>query len=131
MPPRQGPAPQFRNGPPGTLCAVEDVVAIEVVLDSGQRRYFMTWGRILDPVDGHTLAELVLKQASGFDLGGRPVEAKVCSTLAEARDQPYFYEGLVDFARHTIPFGDHYESWRKVRETAMREGRELYNLGAR
>ncbi len=62
-------------------------------------------------------------------LGGEPVSARVCSTLSEARDQPYFYETLLHFAWQGPQFGEHYEAWRQDRETAMREGRELYYLG--
>ena len=110
---------------------MEDVVAVEVTLDTGERRCFMTWGRVLDPVDGGALTTVVLQHAARSALGGEPVLANICRTLADAQDQPYFYEGLIHFARQPIPFGDGYESWRLEREKAMREGRELYFLGAR
>lgn len=112
-----------------TMCYMEDVVAVEVTLKAGERRYFLTWGRILDPVDGTVLAALVLEHAAKNALGGEPVSAKVCPTLADARDQPYFYEALLYFAWAPPRFGTDYESWRQERETAMRQGRELYYLG--
>lgn len=108
---------------------MEDVVAVEVTLSTGDRRYFVTWGRILDPVDGTGLAALVLEHAPKSALGGEPVSARVCVTLSEARDQPYFNEALIYFGWQPPPFGDGYEAWRRARETAMREGRELYYLG--
>lgn len=108
---------------------MEDVVAVEVTLHTGEHRYFVTWGRILDPGDGESLALLVLEHARGNDLGGDPVSAKVCSTLSEARDQPYFHEALIHFGWQPPRFGEDYEAWRRDRETAMRAGRELYYLG--
>ena len=111
--------------------SMEDVVAVEVTLHTGEHRDFLTWGRIFDPVDGTALAALVLEHAPSTELGGEPVSARVCPTLSEARDQPYFYEALIDFGWRRPQFGDGYEAWRRDRETALREGRELYYLGRR
>jgi hypothetical protein len=108
---------------------VEDVVAVTVTLDNGERRYFMTWGRIQNPVDPDPLAALVLRHAVGFDLGGRPVAAEVCPSLRDARQAPYFYEALVSFGRCPILQGDGYEAWKRETSEAMESGRELYYLG--
>lgn len=48
--------------------AVEDLVAVAVELESGETRFFLTWGRIQERVDPAPLAALVLRQASTFDL---------------------------------------------------------------
>ncbi len=77
------------------LGAVEDVVAVAVDVDDGTTRFFITWGRIQSTVDPQPLEELVLRHAAGFDLGGTPVRARLCDTLQEARNEPYFFEALV------------------------------------
>jgi len=108
---------------------VDDVVAVAVTLESGERRYFMTWGRIQDKVDPEPLEALILEHASRVDLGGTASSAEVCSSLAAAAAEPYFHEALLSFAWSPIPFGEGYQEWRMEREAAMREGRDIYYLG--
>jgi hypothetical protein len=111
---------------------VDDVVAIEVQLADGARRFFLTWGRIQDEVDPEPLCALVLRHATAFSLGGEPIAARVCNTLREAADSndaPYFYECLVEFSRARIPYGNTYESWRQERDRAMEHGREISYCG--
>jgi len=108
---------------------VEDVVAVEVRLENQERRYFMTWGRIQHAVDPRPLAELILRHASMFGLGGQPTAAEVCPTLQAARDAPYFFEALISFGRQTIPDGPDYASWRAGRAEAMARGEEIFYLG--
>ena len=69
---------------------VEDVVAVAVTLETGERRYFMTWGRIQDTVDPEPLEALILEHASRVALGGTATSAEVCSSLAAAAAEPYF-----------------------------------------
>jgi hypothetical protein len=108
---------------------VEDLIAIEVTLADGGSRYFLTWGRIQDPVDPAPVCDLVVRHAAHL----KPASARVCSTLREAAESdaaPYFYDGLFDFAqRGAIPRGDGYEAWRAERATAMEAGREIYDCG--
>lgn len=109
---------------------MEDLIAVEVELADGGTRYFLTWGRIQDPVDPTPVCELVLHHASHLE----PASARVCSALREAAESdsaPYFYDGLFDFAQHgPIPYGDGYEIWRAERAAAMEAGREIYDCGA-
>jgi hypothetical protein len=63
---------------------MEDVVAVRVDLGTGESRYFMTWGRIQDVVDPEPLEALVMRHASGYDLGGEPARALVCFALSES-----------------------------------------------
>jgi hypothetical protein len=82
--------------------SMEDVVAVEVELEDGARRYFLTWGRIQDAVDPGPLCALVLAVAPRFALGGTPAHARLCETLRQAAGSdaaPYFYECLLRFAR--------------------------------
>jgi hypothetical protein len=110
---------------------VEDLIAVAVKLDDGTERFFVTWGRIQHPVDPGPVGALVLHHAHGFRLGGSPVSARLCASLQEAADEPYFYEALFDFARRGIPFGRRYARWKKARAKAMADGKELYFLGTR
>lgn len=65
---------------------VDDIVAVEVVLVGGSKRYFLTFGRIQHNVDPAPLTALVLGIANTFPLGGEPVAANVCATIREAAD---------------------------------------------
>ena len=108
---------------------MEDWVAIEVRTDAGGSGYFMTWGRIQDPVDPRALEELAVRAATRVSLGGRPASARVCTTLQEAAGQPYFFEALLTFSQTRIPYGEGYETWRQAKAKAMAEGHEFYFLG--
>lgn len=111
---------------------MEDVVAVEVVTDTGAACYFVTWGRIQDGVDGTDLESIVLERAAkGWATPGRPVSARLCLSLREARDAPCFYEALVDFAsRSRYESVEEGDAERRTRlDRAMRSGRELYYLG--
>jgi hypothetical protein len=111
---------------------MEDVVAVEVRLADGGRRFFMTWGRIQDAVDPDPVCAVVMQFAEQSSLGPPPVAARLCSTLREAADSedaPYFYEALTSYCRSSIPFGDGYERWRQEMDRAMRQGKEIYYCG--
>lgn len=110
---------------------MEDVIGVAVRLEDGTERFFVTWGRIQDPVDPGPVARLVLRQSRGFDLGGVAVGARVCWSLAEARDAPYFFEALVEFASSSIPDGERYEEWRAQIAEEMEMGRHISYLGRR
>ena len=53
----------------------------------------MPWGRIQDPVDPAPFEAIMLARSEGLSLGspGR-VSARVCLTMQEAHDEPYFFE---------------------------------------
>jgi hypothetical protein len=108
---------------------VEDVVAVAVRLHTGESRFFMTWGRIQDKVDPQRLEALVLRHARTCDLGGIPTEASVCLSLREASEAPYFYEGLLNFARAARPDAAAYAAWQDAIAADMQRGRHLYYLG--
>lgn len=108
---------------------MEDIVAVEVNLKNEAHRYFITWGRIQHPVDPKPLEQLVLQHSADWDLGGKPVKARVCWSLQEAAREPYFYECFFSISQKTIPFGDHYADWRAEMNKKMQAGEELYYLG--
>jgi hypothetical protein len=105
---------------------MEEVVAVELRLEGGETRYFMTWGRVQDPVDGSALEAIVMGQAPAFDLGGVPLRARLCGTLQEASRQPYFFEALLSFSRRRPAWT---EAWRKSADRKMRKGKDLFYLG--
>jgi hypothetical protein len=114
------------------LATVEDVVAVALELEDGSLRYLLTWGRTIEPVDTEPLEQLVLQHCRRFALGGEPVGARVCRSLreaAESSEAPYFFDHLLWFASHPIPFGDGYEAWRAEREDQQRQGREIRYCG--
>ena len=107
---------------------MEDWVAVEIQTGSGQSGFFLTWGRVQDPVDPRALEELTVRVA-GRVLGDPPVRARVCASLREAVDQPNFYEALLAMAQERIPYGGDYQAWRQSKAEAMAAGKEFHFLG--
>jgi hypothetical protein len=94
---------------PHTLAGVENVVAVEVALTDGGKRYFLTWGRIQDVIDPAPLCDVVLRFAASCSLGGMPATARLCHMLRKAADSPqapYFYECFAAIASRPIPVGE-------------------------
>lgn len=108
---------------------MEELVAVAVELASGDVRYFITWGRIQHPVDPRPLARLILDQCHHFALGSGVRTVRICPTLQEAAQQPFFYDALFTFAQHPIPFGSGYDAWRAAIDLRMQAGKEFYFLG--
>lgn len=100
---------------------MEDLVAIRVTHEDGSRHYLMTWGRLFDAVDPEGLLDAITPHLSRFGLQ-KHKEVFLCYTLAEASDQPYFYEALFNFSRQGIPFGDGYKKWRKKKKRSILSG---------
>lgn len=103
-------------------------MAVEVTQPDGTSRYFITWGRVHDPVDPVPLDAVVFSHCSGFGVDG--ARARICPTLQSALEQPYFYETLFNFAGQRPPFGPAYEAWRDRIKARMADGHELQYLGA-
>jgi hypothetical protein len=107
---------------------MDDIVALRVVLVTGQSRYFLTWGRLLDPVDPKRLEDLVGGKLSHFSLGGAAVSISVCDSLREASGARYFYECFFAMCQKPIPFGDNYEGWKARMLEQLTQGREFITL---
>ena len=110
---------------------MEDVVAARVQLADGSTRYFVTWGRIQDPVDPTGLEEVLWAALSGFELGGVPESVQLCRSLQEAADAEFFYEALVAIARQPIPYGPGYGAWAEEKRREMLSGRDFWYAGAK
>src|SRR5258707_5229014 len=48
------------------------LAALKVTLTNGEERYFLTWGRVADPVTPEPLEQLLWNALPGFSLGGEP-----------------------------------------------------------
>jgi hypothetical protein len=111
---------------------VGGVVAIEVTLTDGGKRYFLTWGRIQDPVDPAPVCNLVLRFAASCSLGGTPATARLCATMRDAADSPdapYFYECFAAISSRRMPLGDDYRIWQAERAAEMQAGHEIWYCG--
>ena len=109
---------------------MDEVVAVAVTLEDGATRYFLTYGRIFDPVDTAPIEATVLQFASGCDLGGTPVSAEVCTTLQDASKEPYFFEALFEITRDSAsPSSRRYRRWKRKVAEGMSQGREIWFLG--
>ena len=109
---------------------MDDIVALRVVLDKGPNQYFLTWGRLLGPVETKGLEELVGSHLSKFALPGHAVSINVCDSLREASGARTFYECFFEMCQKPIPFGDGYKNWATQMLDQLRQGREIYYLGA-
>jgi hypothetical protein len=108
---------------------MEDIVALEVTLDTAEKRYFLTWGRVHNAVDPSPLEALMQRVSPTFALGGRPVSSRLCASLQDAAGQPYFFECFFAMCQKKIPFGPGYADWAKKTQHAMNAGKEIYYLG--
>ena len=77
---------------------MDDIVAVAIQLELGAERFFLTWGRIQHPVDPEPLERLMLRLSPAYDLGGKPVKARVCRSLPETAHAPYFYKAFFSSA---------------------------------
>ena len=109
---------------------MEDIVALKVVLADGQRHYFLTWGRLIDPVEAKGLEELVLSHLPKFGLTGDVGLISVCDSVREASGARYFYENFFQMCQKPIPFGESYPQWASQMLGELKQGREIYYLGA-
>lgn len=103
-------------------------MAVRVELADGDSRFFLTWGRIQDPVDPAPLERIVLGHCRTHDLGGEAVSAQVCWSLQDARNSTYFCEALIHLAAESPGPGTR-SAWRARVAAEMDEGRHLYFLG--
>jgi hypothetical protein len=111
---------------------MDDVIAVEVRLVDGGSRYFLTWGRIQDPVDPQPVCALVLRMSRSCALGGEPVTARLCASLREAADSPqapYFYECFKQFCPTSRPRGRGYRRWRARTGAQMEHGKQIAYCG--
>ena len=108
---------------------VEEVVAVELTTASGDVRFVVTWGRIQHRTEPAQLEAIVLAHADQF--GVAATAARVCRSLQEARDAPYFFEALVHFSAEIASRSarDEFGEWEHRTASEMREGRHLYYLG--
>jgi hypothetical protein len=108
---------------------VEDIVAVELKTPSGVPHCVMTFGRIQEAVDPTDVESIVLEHASRIGLS-EATSAEVCWSLRDARDAPYFYEALVDFAA-SLAAREHqdYEERRERTDRQMHAGEHLWYCG--
>jgi hypothetical protein len=105
---------------------METIVAVEVQLENGERRYFLTWGRIQNTIDPKPLEDLILKKSSHFAIGGKAISARLCASLQEASNEPGFYVCFFEMCQMKIPYGKTtYPKWRSKINKLMRNGKEI------
>lgn len=71
-----------------------------------------------------------MEAAQRNDVGGQPVEAKVCTNLQQASGEPYFFECLFEMTRDAIPPSSwRYGRWKRRVARDIKEGQGLWVLG--
>jgi hypothetical protein len=106
---------------------MDHIVSVEVELENGDPRYFLTWGRIQDTIDPAPLEQLILDQSHKFAIGGKAKSARLCRSLQEASQEAGFYECFFEMCQKKIPYGENtYPKWREDIEKKMRSGKEIW-----
>ena len=108
---------------------MHDIVAVEVRLVSGERRYFLTWGRIQDSVDPGPVAAVVLRNAHRFAIDGEPESARLLWTLHPAVDTPGFWDAFFDMCQPGKVGTRRFSRWRKKIAELQEQGKEIWYLG--
>jgi hypothetical protein len=108
---------------------VEDIVAVRATLETGEARYFLTWGRVMDAVDPGPIEKAVRNYCNHVDLGGKPISVELCDSLQMAAGERYFYEHFFKMTQKKIPVGPEYSAWAAEVANKIRSGREIYYLG--
>jgi hypothetical protein len=108
---------------------MDDVVAIKATFGDRSTRYCMTWGRLFGAIDPQGLLDAVRPHMIKPE--DESASLSVCDSLQEASRAEYFYEALIHFGQHPIPFGPGYEAWADGMRADIRSGRQIYYLGIR
>jgi hypothetical protein len=108
---------------------MENIVALRVRLANGQRRYFLTWGRVFDPIDPTSLIDAVWKHLPKYQLPAKAVALDMCDSLQEAASQRYFFEAYLWFSHRPIPFGSRYAAWARATRLRILAGDDICYLG--
>lgn len=108
---------------------MDDIVAIRVSLGEAGSAYFLTWGRTFDAVDAGPLEELVLAHARTTCDFSDAIEARLCDTLHDAANEPYFYECFFDMCGRRAGADCDWHAWREARRIEQERHREIWLLG--
>lgn len=102
---------------------MEYIVAIKFKRSDGKIGAYLTWGRIFDSLEDTELLEIVKNKFKNL-------EPRLCRTLQEVSQFPYFYEGLWTFSQEYRPMeGEEALKWKKKKAEEMKRGSDFYLLG--
>lgn len=109
---------------------MDDLIALRATLRSERSAYFLTWGRLYDPVDAAPLLRVIAPHVARM-VGKRDeiLELEVCDRLSEAMSAPYFFEAFFHMCQNRIPYGANYEEWAVLTRQNVEAGKDLYFLG--
>lgn len=109
---------------------MDNIVAVAVKIADGNRRFFLTWGRVFDPVDPTELEKIVLAFSGEYALGGKPIAAEVAYSLQDAAGEPYFFEAFHILCTARVPAsGMAFKKWLMKMRREMRKGKHLLYCG--
>ena len=111
---------------------MDSIVAVAVRLDTGLQRFYLTFGRIFDPVDSVELEKVVLIYAKLSKIDGKPVNAEVAYSLLDAAREPYFYEAyflIINTYNELLDL--HGDNLMSVLQTDLRKGKYIFYCGSR
>jgi hypothetical protein len=106
---------------------MEEIVAVKVRDSRGRKHYFLTWGRVFDPVDPKPLISVIRGHLHTFGIG-KSLSIDVCDSLQEAVNERYFYEAFFEMTQ-VIGLGRARQKWKAAIKRRIRHGKEIYYLG--
>ena len=111
---------------------MDTVVAVRATRRSHSEVYFLTWGRIYDPVDTAKIESAVTDYAMrSTDLKDDVKHVAVCSSSLEAASAPYFFESFFEMCQARRPEkGWRLAVWRMKIARRIAKGEEIWFLGA-
>lgn len=115
----------------GWFTLLDTVVAVRVTRRTGSHVYFLTWGRIFDPVDTAGIERSIADFAlASTDLKDDFQHTEVCRSLQEAAAAPYFFESFFEMAQAKTPeTGWRLAVWKRRIARRMAKGQEIWFLG--
>jgi hypothetical protein len=109
---------------------LENIIAVAMIGADGTKFYFLTWGRIFDPVDEEEIIKCVKIYADKCNVS-KPIKAGyVCHDLQEASKQMYFYEAFYYMALVKVPSEKKpYQRWKTKIVEELKRGNKIFYLG--
>ena len=107
---------------------MDDIVAVKVVDKKKVEYFFLTWGRVFEPINSNKLLLAVSKNLANFGVS-EIVDISLCDSLQEASLQKYFFESFFKMSQKRIPFGKKYNLWLKSIRKDILSGKEIYFAG--
>jgi len=106
---------------------MNDIVAIKFLDKKYGDGAAITWGNVFEEKELLKVVECGLQDT--FEVS-EIISIKICDSLEEIADQPYFYECLMRFIQQSVPTKEKkYSKWLNKKKKSMKCGYDIYFNG--